>query len=88
MTHAIPPAIVVASSGAVRRPIYAIYHDNNEYWVYLDKGVYRTCKGVVVPLTAAERKQQPHPERLDVTCDDNRLDAHALDPTPAPRRHK
>ena len=74
-----PPAIV---SFAGERTVYSVFHDGVEYWVYDDHGVYKTCNGAVVRLTAQERKQQRHPERVEVSCNDNRLDPHGLHPRP------
>jgi hypothetical protein len=87
MIHVTPPAVIAFGEP---RPIYSVFHDGTEYWVYEDHGVYKTCAGTVVRLSAQERKLQPHPERLSVTCNDNRLDAHSLHPTPSPKpkRHK
>jgi len=82
MIYANPPAVFAY---AAERPVYSVFHDGAEYWVYEDHGVYRTCNGSVVRLTPQERKNQPHPERLQVTCNDNRLDPHSLHPTPTPK---
>lgn len=76
-----PPAVIAFVE---RSPVYSVFHGGAEYWVYQDHGVYKTCNGTVVPLTLQERKRQPHPERVPVTCDDNRLDAHALHPKKHP----
>jgi hypothetical protein len=81
-----PPPAVVAYADA--RPVYSVFHDGVEYWVIEDHGVYKTCNGTVVRLTSQERKLQRHPERVDVTCHDNRLDPHGLHPTPRPHRHR
>jgi hypothetical protein len=87
MMHASPPAVFRYDA----RPVYSVFHEGAEYWVYVDHGVYKTCNGTVVRLSMQERRSQPHPERLHVTCNDNHLDAHALHPTPSPtprRRHR
>jgi hypothetical protein len=86
MIDAQPPAFVAFTE---TRPVYSVFHDGVEYWVYEDHGIYKTCNGTVVRLSPQERKQQTHPERLQVTCNDNRLDPHGLHatPSPKPRRH-
>jgi hypothetical protein len=85
MIDTTPPAVIVYADV---KPVYSIFHDGVEYWVYEDHGVYKTCNGTIVRLTAQERKLQRHPERVEVSCNDNRLDAHALHPTPTPKpRH-
>lgn len=82
MTHATPPAII-AFAGT--RPVYSVFHDGAEYWVYEDHGVYKTCAGTIVRLSVQERKLQRHPERLNVTCNDNRIDPHSYHPKPSPK---